>query len=72
MKGFLKDGPAAGQAFEVGDPPTRRGVVVVGEAAFGEHAYRYYLSEIDDSGAVYAYGGAVPWPPEARPPVTRR
>jgi hypothetical protein len=72
MKGFLKDGPAAGQAFEVGDPPIRRGMIVLGQAAFGEHTHRYYLSEIDDSGAVYTYGGAVPWPPEAGPPVIRR
>jgi hypothetical protein len=71
MKGFLKDGPAAGQAFEVGDPPIRRGIVL-GEAGFGEHAHRYYLSEIDDSGAVYTYGGAVRWPPEAGPRVIRR
>ena len=44
MKGVLKDGPAAGQAFEVGDPPIRRGMIVLGEAAFGEHGHRYYLS----------------------------
>jgi hypothetical protein len=25
MKGFLKDGPAAGQVVEAGDPPVRRG-----------------------------------------------
>jgi hypothetical protein len=37
MKGFLRDRPAAGQAFEVGDPPIRRGMIVLGEAAFGEH-----------------------------------
>jgi hypothetical protein len=72
MKGFLKDGPAAGQAFEVGDPPIRRGMIVLCEAAFGEYAYRYYLSEVDDSGAVYTYGGGVPWPPEAGPWATRR
>jgi hypothetical protein len=72
MKGFLKDGPAAGQAFEVGDPPIRRGIIVPGEAGFGEHAHRYHRSEIDDSGAVYTYGGAVRWPPEAGPRVTRR
>ena len=71
MKGFLKDGPAAGQAFEVGDPPIRRGIIVLGEAGFGEHAHRYYLSEVDDSGAVYTYGGAVRWSPEAGPRVTR-
>jgi hypothetical protein len=72
MKGFLKDGPAAGQAFEVGDPPMRRGMIVLGETAFGEHVHRYYLSEIDDSGAVYTHGGAVRWPPEAGPWVIRR
>ena len=72
MKGFLENGPAAGQAFEVGDPPMRRGMIVLGEAAFGDHAHRYYLSEIDDSGAVYTYGGPVAWPPEAGPPVIRR
>ena len=72
MTGFLKNGPAAGQAFEVGDPPIRRGIIVLGEAAFGEHAHRFYLSEIDDSGAVYTYGGAVPWPLEAGPWVVRR
>jgi hypothetical protein len=72
MKGFLKDGPAAGQAFEVGDPPIRRGMIVLGEAGFGEHVHRYYLTEVDDSGAVYAYGGVVPWPPEAGPIVVRR
>ena len=46
-------------------------MIVLGESAFGEHAHRYYLSEIDDSGAVYTYGGAVPWPPEAGPWVVR-
>jgi hypothetical protein len=29
MKGFLNDGPAAGQVVEVGDPPIRRGVIVL-------------------------------------------
>jgi len=71
MKGFLKDGPAAGQSFEVGDPPIRRGMIVLGEAPFGERAHRYYLSAIDDSGAVYSHGGSVPWPLEAGPPVIR-
>jgi hypothetical protein len=51
MKGVLKDAPAARQAFEVGDPPIRRGMIVLGEAGFGEHGHRYYLCEIDDSGA---------------------
>ena len=72
MKGFLKDGPAAGQAFEVGDPPIRRGMIVLSEVPFGEHVHRYYLSEVDDSGAVYIHGGAVPWPPEAGPHIVRR
>jgi hypothetical protein len=67
MKGFLKDGPAAGQVVEAGDPPIRRGVVVVGQGAFGEDAHRYYLTSIDSSGAVYGYGGTVPWPPEVGP-----
>ena len=72
MKGFLKDGPAAGQAFEVGDPPIRRGLIVIGEQGFGEQAHRYYLSAVDSSEAVYTHGGAVPWPPVAGPPVERR
>jgi hypothetical protein len=72
MKGFLKDGPAAGQAVEVGDPPTRRGMIVLDGAAFGEQVHRYYLSEVDGSGAVYTCGGVVPWPPEAGRPVIRR
>lgn len=71
MKGFLRDGPASGQSFEVGDPPLRRGIIVLGDSGFGEHAHRYYLCEVDDSGAVYTYGGAVRWPPEAGPPVRR-
>ena len=53
MMGFLKDGPAVGQAFGVGDPPMRRGMVVLSESGFGEHACRYYLCELDGSGAVY-------------------
>ena len=72
MNGFLKDGPAAGQSFEVGDPRIRRGIIVLSETAFGEHAHRYYLSAIDNIGAVYAQGGAVRWPPEAGPAVFRR
>lgn len=71
MKGFLKDGPAAGIAVEAGDPPIRRGVIVLGTNAFGETACRYYLSAIDASGAVYNYGGDVRWPPEAGPPVIK-
>jgi hypothetical protein len=65
MNGFLKDGPAAGQAVEAGDPPVRRGVIIAGEGTFGEEAYRYYLDSVDPSGAVYTYGGRVLWPPEA-------
>lgn len=70
MKGFLRDGPAAGQAVEAGDPPIRRGVIV-SQGTFGEDAHRYYLSAIDSAGAVYAYGGKVPWPPVAGPVVVR-
>lgn len=36
VKGFLADGPAAGHTVEVGDPPVRRGVIVLGGASFGE------------------------------------
>jgi hypothetical protein len=71
MNGFLKDGPAAGLAVEAGDPPIRRGVIVLGATAFGESACRYYLSAIDSSGAVYSYGGEVRWPPEAGPRVIK-
>jgi hypothetical protein len=71
MKGFLKDGPAAAHAIEAGDPPITRGVIVLGEGGFGEDAHRYHLSAIDSSGAVYTYGGAVRWPPEAGPCVIR-
>lgn len=71
MKGFLKDGPAAGQAVEAGDPPVRRGLIVLNEGGFGEDAHRHYLSSVDASGAVYAYGGTVRWPPEAGPRVIR-
>jgi len=69
MKGFLSDGPAAGQAVEAGDPPVRRGVVVLDKGGFGEDAHRYYLSSIDSTGAVYTYGGVVWWPAEAGPQV---
>lgn len=71
MKGFLKDGPGAGQAVEAGDPPIRRGVIVLSAGAFGEDAHRYYLSAIDSTGAVYTHGGKVPWPPVAGPHVIR-
>ena len=63
MNGFLKDGPAAGQNFEVGDPPISRGIIVLGETPFGEHAHRYYLSAIDGTEAVDSHGGAVPGRP---------
>ncbi len=65
MKGLLIDGPVAGTVVEVGEPPARRGIVVASENGFSEDAYRYYLSSIDASGASYAYGGKVEWPPEA-------
>jgi hypothetical protein len=71
MKGFLKDGPAAGHAVDAGDPPMRRGVIVLNTGGFGEDAHRYLLSAIDASGAVYSYGGKVSWAPEAGPPVSR-
>lgn len=45
------------------------GVIVVGRAAFGEDARRYYLSAVDTSGVVYVYDGRVPWPPVAGPRV---
>ena len=71
MKGFLKDGPAAGQVVEAGDPPLRRGVIVLDPGGFGEQAHRYYLSAVDATGAVYTHGDVVPWPPEAGPHVVR-
>jgi hypothetical protein len=33
-----------------------------------ENAYPYYLTPADGSGASYAYGGTVAWPPEAHAP----
>jgi hypothetical protein len=69
MKGFLNDGPAAGRAVEAGDPPVRRGVVVLGKGGIGEDAHRYYVSSIDSSGAVYTYGATVWRPLEAGPRV---
>jgi hypothetical protein len=72
MKGFLNDGPAAGQVVEVGDPPIRRDVIVLDAGGFGEDAHRYYLSALDSSGAVYTHWGRVAWPPEAGPPVIRQ
>ena len=59
------DGPGAGHVIEAGDPPARRGIVVLREGGFAEDAYRYYLSSVDDGGAMYTFGGGVPWPPEA-------
>lgn len=44
---------------------------MLGDGGFGEDAHRYYLSSVDATGAVYAYGGPVRWPPEAGPPVIR-
>jgi hypothetical protein len=72
MKGFLRDGPAAGQVVEVGDPPTRRGVIVLDAGGFGEDAHRYYLCALDATGAVYTHHGGVAWPLEAGPPVVRQ
>jgi hypothetical protein len=66
MKGFLKDGPAAVQVVDVGDPPMRRGVIVLGD--FGEGAHRYYLCSVDARGALYTHVGKVTWPPEVRAP----
>ena len=65
VKGFLIDGPGAGSVIETGDPPARRGILVMSEDGFAEDAYRYYLSLVDASGASYKYGGKVTWPPEA-------
>lgn len=65
MKGHLKHGPADGQIVEAGDPPIRRGIVVVGDGPFGEEAHRYYLSTVDQTAATYLHGGRVSWPPEA-------
>jgi hypothetical protein len=70
MKGFLKDGPAAGQVVEAGDPPMRRGVIVLGD--FGEDAHRYYLCSVDATAAVYTHAGKISWPPEAGPQVIRQ
>lgn len=44
---------------------------MLNEGGFGEDAHRHYLSSVDASGAVYAYGGTVRWPPEAGPRVIR-
>ena len=65
MKGRLKHGPADGQIVEAGDPPIRRGIIVVGEGTFGEEAHGYYLSTVDQTAATYLHGGRVSWPPEA-------
>jgi hypothetical protein len=72
MMGFLKDGPAAGHAVEVGDPPMRRGVIVLDAVGFGEDAHRCYLCSVDASSAIYSYAGPVRWAPEAGPHVTRQ
>jgi hypothetical protein len=71
MKGLLIDGPGAGHVIDAGDPPARRGIVVLRDGGFAEDAYRYYLSSIDASGAVYTFGGEVPWPPEAGSQIVR-
>lgn len=65
VKGLLIDGPAAGSVVDAGDPPVRRGIVVMAHDGFAENAYRYYLTSVDGSGASYEYGGTVDWPPEA-------
>jgi hypothetical protein len=65
VKGLLIDGPAAGTVVDAGEPPLRRGIVVSGDGGIAEDAYRYHLSSIDSRGAVYSFGGNVPWPPEA-------
>ncbi len=72
MKGVLEHGPAAGRIVDAGDPPVRRGVIVVGEGGFGEEAHRYYLTTVDEGGATYTHGGQVAWPPEAAPAVISR
>jgi hypothetical protein len=69
MKGLLKGGPAADHAVEAGDPPIRRGIIVLGDRGFGEEAHRSYPTKIDPAGAVYTHGGPVHWPPEAGPVV---
>jgi hypothetical protein len=66
VNGVLIDGPAAGSVVDAGDPPVRRGIIVMAHDGFSENAYRYYLTSADGSGASYAYGGTVAWPPEAR------
>ncbi len=66
MKGLLSDGPAAGSVLEVGDPPLRRGIVVLDGDRLSAEGFRYYLSAVGPDGAVYRFGGQVEWPPEAR------
>jgi hypothetical protein len=51
--------------IETGDPPARRGILVMSEDGFAEDAYRYYLSSVDAGAASYTFGGKVEWPPEA-------
>ena len=72
VKGLLIDGPAAGSVVDAGDPPVRRGIVVMAHDGFSENAYRYYLTSVDDNRASYAYGGTVAWPPEARSQMVGR
>jgi hypothetical protein len=64
VKGFLLDGPSAGQVVEAGDPPIRRTVVVPDANGFGEVAYRYYLESVDCDQATYRCAGEVESPPE--------
>jgi hypothetical protein len=71
VKGLLIDGPGAGHVIDAGDPPARRGIVVLRDGGFAEDAYRYYLSSIDANAAMYTFGGEVPWPPEAGSQIVR-
>jgi hypothetical protein len=72
MQGVLIDGPGAGEAVDVGDPPVRRAVFVRGVGGFGELAYRHYLESVDFDEARYRCAGQVEWPPEASSEIVRR
>jgi hypothetical protein len=72
VKGLLIDGHAEGSVVEAGDPPLRRGIIVMSEDGFAKDAYRYCLTSVAASGAAYTYGGKVAWPPEARSEVIGR
>jgi hypothetical protein len=71
VKGLLIDGPAAGRIVEAGDPPVRRGIIVLSDDGFAADGYRYYLSSVDASSAGYTFAGTVAWPPEARSEIVR-